>query len=115
MNKEQQIGEMAMIIRQELEDYWESERVIANAIYNVGYRKVGKNDLLITEKDLRNKCYIMKGTCKGEFNLLDIVRKQTAKEILTELGEYVIDEIFQLKDTEFFKGIAKQYGVEIEK
>ena len=84
---------------------------VAEALYNAGYRKVGENDLLITEEELKHKCYIMKGTCKGELNVLDIVRKQTAKEILQSL--YNNKERPQFIEV-YIRTLAEKFGVKVE-
>ena len=115
MNKERQIEEMAMIIRQELEDYWENERVIANALYNAGYRQT-VNLLKSIEKDF----FTFKTTQGGTYNIFDTVRQVTAKEILQSL----YDRCYERAKANGGKAcdvipidilqIAEKYGVEIE-
>lgn len=98
---------------------------IAKQIYNVGYRKIPKNAVVLTDKKLEL------GEYKGEVQVMCMARetydavlkqacKETARKILQKIKEVKTQDCGYtdwLDDTYFgdeFQKIAKEYGVEVE-
>lgn len=96
----------------------------AKNIYDAGYRKISKGSVVLTDEEYsdylilqQNHEFIREKAKKlqednerlykniGKFK--DIVRKETAREILDKVGKVC-------GDYQWFKNLRKEYGVEVE-
>lgn len=131
MNKKQQIEEMKKVM---CEEYGKecnycpcsdcANAMIAENLYNAGYRKTFTSDLASDTQKAFKEGYI-KGSIDRMSecnNSKDEVCKETAKEILDMLYDMGIDKgileccrIYDVNGVSLAKQICKKYGVEIEK
>lgn len=77
--------------------------------------KITKNEVVISKeewKHIKNSLYYSKEELEKK---LQKTRKETAREILTFIGNMYdeCDSRFKLKDYQWHKDLCKQYGVEI--
>lgn len=131
MNKKQQIEEMKKVM---CEEYGKecnycpcsdcANAMIAERLYNAGYRKTFTSDLTSDTQKAFKEGYI-KGSIDRMSecnNTKDEVCKETAKEILDMLYDMGIDKgileccrIYDVNGVSLAKQICEKYGVEIEK
>ena len=86
---------------------------VAEFLYKANYHRVGEGEVVVIKEDLED----LQASAKAFDKLfvlfrvliasLGVVRKETAKEILREVGKVC-------GDYQWFKNLCKQYGVEVE-
>lgn len=143
MNREKQIEEMAQVLPDTLPDWFDKNRKIilaksfktqiAREYYNAGYRKEDGYNLMLESKikvleatieriDNEKAKYLesienlTSGKCALRCPLVEMGRKETAKEIFDELMRFERKDGFSvfIWNKSAVKQIAKYYGVEIE-
>lgn len=127
MNKQKQTEEMSNIIaevafvqaHEENGDESLSD-IVAEAIYNAGYRKVPDGAVTLTKEEQEKHITMTKVNYKSIMRQLNQARKETAKEIL----QYLYDKCYEIQN--IGRGgiahilpidilqMAKNYGVEVE-
>ena len=131
MTKQEQIEEMAKLIRNldednieyrckdkdKCENCWCCGKGTAEELYNAGYRKTITSDLASDTQNAFKEGYI-----KGNIDGMLLARKETAKEILNDLYFNLQDSVKGnvAKSNDYYnvigwiEEIAKEYGVEVE-
>lgn len=85
--------------------------IYAERLYNAGYRKTFISDLASdTQKAFQD------GYIRGNIDGMLLARKETAREILSYVGNLYddCDQRFKLKDYTWHKRLCEKYGVEVE-
>lgn len=96
MTKQEQIEEMAKTLSEYEINELTAEKHLAEFLYNLGYRKVGENDIILTQEDMKKyakDCIVGQETgldiingliARAERNKVE-VRKETVKEFAERL------------------------------
>lgn len=91
----------------------------AEKIYNAGYRKVGKDEIVVKKSEQKQW---LKDCIESNKKTEEIARKETAREILDMLYDMGIDNeileccrICDVNGVSLAKQICEKYGLEIEK
>ena len=113
MTKQEQIEEMAKIVDEMYNVYTTTADDIADGLYNVGYRKIPENAVVLTKEEYidLSRNYVTEQ--------IEQVRKKTAKEILLLLGKgYDETEKTEFNNLQWYKEFCRElkhrYGVEVE-
>lgn len=135
MNKEQQIEKLSkklieLIDRETIDKFIEDEEgnlkeirtysvyEIAKSLYNIGWRQVGDIEENFISKKALIACENNKGATEHLLmveKVINEVRKETAKEMLTRIKNMYKENGFCINHTTklFIEQLAKEYGVEI--
>lgn len=120
MNKQEQIREMAIILyKKMILDANEYEKdcftKYAEALYMEDYRKVPDGAIVFTKEEQEKHIIMTKVNYKNIMGQLNQARKETAKEILTAIGNITVGGLMtKLKYDMDFRNICTKYGVEVE-
>ena len=86
--------------------------------FNEGVRLLGENEELKKQVDelkaFKNEAISMSLYGKGRKDGEEVAVKDTAKEILAEIGKEACEHAYLNCDCEWFDKICKKYGVEVE-